>query len=146
LRQGVKKIELLADPGAGEVRIGSTYYTGETFVTAVIERLSRRYPRMTFHLVSADETDTLYRDLHERKVDFLIARQGGRLSAEKLGFEILYAPSSVVVVGSQAAHRVCRVGQRTVGVALAGRHHGPDVSGHLQRQRSRLSSRRGVRQ
>jgi DNA-binding transcriptional LysR family regulator len=102
LRQGVKKIELLADPGAGEVRIGSTYYTGETFVTAVIERLSRRYPRMTFHLVSADETDTLYRDLHERKVDFLIARQGGRLSAEKLGFEILYAPSSVVVAGSRS--------------------------------------------
>src|SRR6478736_8831269 len=42
LRQGVKRIELLADPGAGEVRIGSTYYTGETFVMAVIERLSRR--------------------------------------------------------------------------------------------------------
>ena len=41
LRQGVKKIELLADPGAGEVRIGSTIYTGETFVTAVIDRLSR---------------------------------------------------------------------------------------------------------
>jgi DNA-binding transcriptional LysR family regulator len=102
LRQGVKKIELLADPGAGEVRIGSTFYTGETFVTAVIERLSRRHPRMTFHLVASDETDKLYRDLHERKVDFLIARKGGRLSAEKLGFEILYAPSSVVVAGSRS--------------------------------------------
>jgi DNA-binding transcriptional LysR family regulator len=102
LRQGVKRIELLADPGAGEVRIGSTYYTGETFVTAVIERLSRRYPRMTFRLVAADETDRLYRDLHERKVDFLIARQGGRLSGEKLGFEMLYVPSSVVVAGSRS--------------------------------------------
>jgi len=99
LRQGVKKIELLADPGAGEVRIGSTYYTGEAFVTAVIERLFRRYPRMTFRLVTADETDRLYRDLHEHKVDFLIARKGGRLIAEKLGFEILYAPSSVIVAG-----------------------------------------------
>jgi DNA-binding transcriptional LysR family regulator len=102
LREGVKKIELLADPGAGEVRIGSTYYTGQIFVTAVIERLSRRYPRMTFRLVTADETDALYRDLHERKVDFLIARQGGRLSGEKLGFEILYAPSPVVVAGSRS--------------------------------------------
>ena len=102
LRQGVKKIELLADPGAGEVRIGSTIYTGEIFVTAVIERLSRRYPRMAFHLVTSDETDTLYRELNERNVDFLIARKGGRLSDEKLGFEILYDPSSVVVAGSRS--------------------------------------------
>src|SRR5262245_35065532 len=87
LRQGVKKIELLADPGAGEVRIGSSIYTGETFVTAIIERLSRRYPRIAFHLVTSDETDTLYRDLHERNVDMLIARKGGRLGDEEFGFE-----------------------------------------------------------
>src|SRR5262245_41545603 len=103
LRQGVKKIELLADPGAGEVRIGSTNYTGETFVTAVIERLSRRHPRMMFHLVTTeDDTDKLYRGLHERNVDFVIARQRGRLRDPKLEFAILYAPSSVVVAGSRS--------------------------------------------
>src|SRR5262249_40384867 len=59
LKRGVKSIESLADPGAGEVRIGSSRYTGETFVTAVIERLSRRYPRIVFHLVMSDETDRL---------------------------------------------------------------------------------------
>src|SRR6266446_1227032 len=46
LRQGVKKIELLADSGVGEVRIGSSHYIGEIFVSAVVKRLSRRYPRM----------------------------------------------------------------------------------------------------
>jgi DNA-binding transcriptional LysR family regulator len=102
LRQGVKKIELLADPGAGDVRIGSTIHTGETFVTAVIERLSRRYPRMVFHLVTSDETDTLYRDLHERKVDFLIARKGDRFSDQKLEFETLYDPSLIVMAGSRS--------------------------------------------
>ena len=102
LKQGVKTIELLADPGAGEVRIGSTIYTGETFVTAVIARLSRRYPRIVFHLVTSDETDTLYGDLHERNVDFLIARKGGRFSDEKLEFEILYDPSLVVIAGSRS--------------------------------------------
>jgi DNA-binding transcriptional LysR family regulator len=102
LKQGVKAIELLAEPGAGEVRIGSSIYTGETFVTAVIERLSRPYPRIVFHLVTSDETDTLYRELSERNVDFLIARKGGRLSDEKLGFEILYDPSLVVVAGSRS--------------------------------------------
>lgn len=102
LRQGVKRIELLADPGAGEVRIGSTIYTGETFVTAVIERLSRRYPRMVFHLVTYDEPDILYRELSERKIDFLIARKGGRLSDPNLGFETLYDPSLVVMAGSHS--------------------------------------------
>ena len=102
LRQGVKKIELLADPGAGEVRIGSTIYTGESFVTAVIERLSRRYPRIVFHLVTFDETNTLYRELSERNVDFLIARKGGRFSDETLGFETLYDPSLVVMAGSRS--------------------------------------------
>ncbi len=102
LKQGMKRIELLADPGAGEVRIGSTIYTGETFVTAVIERLSRRYPRIVFHLVTSDETDTLYRDLHERNVDFLIARKVGRFSDETLGFELLYDPSLVVMAGSRS--------------------------------------------
>src|SRR5262245_59283048 len=102
LEQGVKTIELLADPGAGEVRIGSTIYTGETFVIAVIERLSRHYPRITFHLATSDETDTLYRELSERNVDFLIARKGDRFSDEKLGFETLYDPSLVVVAGSRS--------------------------------------------
>jgi DNA-binding transcriptional LysR family regulator len=102
LKQGVKTIELLADPGAGEVRIGSTIYTGEVFVTAVIERLSRRYPRIAFHLVTSDETDSLYRELDERNVDFLIARKGGRFSEDRLGFEILYDPPTVVLAGSRS--------------------------------------------
>jgi DNA-binding transcriptional LysR family regulator len=55
-----------------------------------------------FHLVTSDETDTLYRDLHERSVDFLIARKGGRFSDEQLGFETLYDPSLVVMAGSRS--------------------------------------------
>jgi DNA-binding transcriptional LysR family regulator len=102
LRQGVKNIELLADPGAGEVRVGSSIYTGETFVTAVIERLSLRHPRIVFHLVTSDEPDALHRELSERNVDFLIARKGGRFGDEKFGFETLYDPPSVVVAGSRS--------------------------------------------
>src|SRR6478672_13306418 len=33
LRQGVKKVELLADPKAGEVRIGSTAFLAASFVS-----------------------------------------------------------------------------------------------------------------
>jgi DNA-binding transcriptional LysR family regulator len=103
LRQGVKKIELLADPGAGEVRIGSSPYLAEIFVSGVIKRLSQRYPRMVFHLVTSEETDTLYRELSERSIDLLITRSNVALLAdEELDFEILYDSSFVVVAGARS--------------------------------------------
>jgi DNA-binding transcriptional LysR family regulator len=101
LRQGVKKMELLADPGAGEVWIGSSPYTAEMLVATVIKRLSRRYPRIVFHLVTAEEMDTLYRDLHERKIDLLFARKADLFRDERLGFETLYDSSLRVVAGSR---------------------------------------------
>jgi DNA-binding transcriptional LysR family regulator len=101
LKQGVKNIELLADPGAGEVRIGSTSFLAEIFVSAVIKRLSRRYPRIVFHLVTADETDRLHRELSERNIDLLIARRGGLFKDEKFEFEVLYESSFVVAAGAR---------------------------------------------
>src|SRR5262249_18755095 len=71
LRQAVKNVEFLADPTAGEVRIGSSTFLAATFVSTIIKRLSQRYPRIVFHL--ATETDSLQRELSERNVDLLIA-------------------------------------------------------------------------
>ena len=51
LRQAVKNIEFLADPTAGEVRIGCNSILATSFVSAVVDRLSRRYPRIVFHVV-----------------------------------------------------------------------------------------------
>jgi DNA-binding transcriptional LysR family regulator len=101
LRQGVKNIEFLADPTAGEVRIGSIPPLAASFVSAVIDRLSRRYPRIVFHLV-ATQPDSLHRELTERNVDFLIAQRFGPLADEQLGFEILYDESYVVVAGAKS--------------------------------------------
>src|SRR4029434_8707030 len=62
LRQGVKNIEFLADPTTGQVRIGSTLTSADSFIAAVIDRLSRRYPCMDFHVVPAGQ-DMLNREL-----------------------------------------------------------------------------------
>jgi len=101
LRQGIKKLELLADPGAGEVRIGSSPYLAEIFVPVVIKRLSRRYPRIVFHLVAAEEADRLHRQLSERHIDLLIARRADRFRDENLDFEFLYDSSFAVVAGAR---------------------------------------------
>jgi DNA-binding transcriptional LysR family regulator len=102
LRQGVKKIEFLADPGAGEVRIGCSSFVAENFVSAVVKRLSRRYPRIVFHLVTADEVPTLHRELSERNVDLVTARRVAPLTGEEFGFEILYDSSFAVVAGARS--------------------------------------------
>src|SRR5262245_6534395 len=101
LRQGVKKIEFLADPEAGDGWIGSGSFVAETFVSAAINRLSRRCPRIVFHLVTA-EMDTLHRELSERNVDLVFARRIGLLTDEEFGFEILYDSSFAVVAGARS--------------------------------------------
>src|SRR5262249_35834346 len=44
LRQGVNEIEFLADPTAGEVRVGTNEVMAAGLVPAVIYRLSRQFP------------------------------------------------------------------------------------------------------
>ena len=100
LRQGVKNIEFLADPAAGEVRIGCHHFLAASFVPAVIDRLSRRYPRIVFHII-ASQTDALHRDLTERNVDLLVAWRFGPFADERLEFELLYDDPHVVVAGAQ---------------------------------------------
>jgi DNA-binding transcriptional LysR family regulator len=100
LRQAVRNIEFLADPTAGEVRIGCTPLLAASFIAAVIDRLSRRYPRMVFHLVTG-YVETLHRELSGRNVDLLIARRFGPIAAERLDFQFLFDDSSVVAAGAQ---------------------------------------------
>ena len=67
LRQGVKDIEFLSDPTVGEVRIGTTPPLAASFVFAVIDRLSRRYPRIVFRVVAEGANQATQRqNLNER--------------------------------------------------------------------------------
>ena len=99
LRQGIKDIEFLGDPTAGDVRIGSTIPLAASFVSAVIDRLSRRYPRVVFH-VATGEAVALRRDLSERRLDLLIVRKFGPFAEEQLSFETLYENPHVVAAGT----------------------------------------------
>src|SRR5215813_15314761 len=57
--QGVKDIEFLADPSAGEVRIGSGAGLAEGIVLAAINRLAGQYPRIVFHVAIAADSALL---------------------------------------------------------------------------------------
>src|SRR4030088_3215308 len=62
LKQAVNHIEFLADPTAGEVRIGTSVVIASGFAATVVDRLSRRYPRIVVHLLAAEAAMT-YRAL-----------------------------------------------------------------------------------
>jgi DNA-binding transcriptional LysR family regulator len=98
LRQGVKDIEFLADPTAGEIRIGSTVELAVSFVSAVIDRLSRRYPHIVLDVVTGSNEE-MQRALSERSVDFLIVRKRGTITDKRLSFETLYENPYVVAAG-----------------------------------------------
>ena len=97
MRQGIEEIEFLSDPTAGEVRIGATDPINAAIVAPVIDRLSRQYPRMTFHVV-AGVPGPLRQEVAARNVDFAISRFA-RPVGEEYSEEILFHDALVVVTG-----------------------------------------------
>src|SRR5262245_2990862 len=100
LRQGVQEIDFLSDPTkGGEIRIGTTDPIMAAIVSPVIDRLSRKYPQIFFHVVPGD-TATLYRDVTERHIELAICRMIGRLPDE-LAAEILFHDAVAVMAAAK---------------------------------------------
>jgi DNA-binding transcriptional LysR family regulator len=101
LRRGVKNIESLADPTAGEVRLGTIDALAATFVSVIIDRISQRHPRIAFHLIT-DDLGPLNRQLSERNVDLLIVQRFNVFPEEKVDFEVLYDASCAIAAGAKS--------------------------------------------
>jgi DNA-binding transcriptional LysR family regulator len=72
-RQGMKDIRFLADPSAGELRIGCSDAMAAGPVLPVIEQLTQQHPRLAFH-VETGPAAALLRKLTERHVELVISR------------------------------------------------------------------------
>jgi len=99
LRQGVEEIDFLADPTSGEVRIGSTDVMMSGLVPAVIDRLSRQFPRMTFKVLVASGTREQFHGLRARSVDLILGRLLDVEAEEDLDVEILLEDYLRIVAG-----------------------------------------------
>ena len=97
LKQGVQEIEFLSDPGAGELRVEASAALTEGIVTAVVDRMSRRYPRAVFHVVLAG-APALYNDLRERRAEVGVERTFGTVP-DDMDVEVLFEDPLVVVAG-----------------------------------------------
>ena len=102
LRQGMREIELLNDPEAGEVRVGSHEVMSAALLPAVIDKLSRQYPRLVFTVSQAATIPALYGDLRERRVDFIFGRMMAPVAHDDLDAEELFGDPLVIVVGARS--------------------------------------------
>ena len=102
LRQGIRDIEFLANPTAGELRIASGETVASGLLPAAIDRLTRRYPEITVHVDQADTTTLEFRDLRERKVDLVVTRMSASFVADDIDIEILFSDPHRVVVGARS--------------------------------------------
>ena len=100
LRQGVREIEFLADPTGGEVRVGCGEIMNAGLLPAVIDRLSRQYPRLVFTVTQAPGVAEQYRDLRERRVDVVFGRMMTPVEDEDLDSEILFEDPLIVVASA----------------------------------------------
>jgi DNA-binding transcriptional LysR family regulator len=96
--QGVRDIEFLADPTAGELRIGTPAGVSEGIVLAAINRLSRQYPRVVFHVAIATGS-TLLGQLRGREIELGFDPLSGPVGEEDIDVEMLYDEPLVVVAG-----------------------------------------------
>lgn len=102
LRQGIRDIEFISDPGTGEIRIGCSESL-LAFLVFVIERLSKQHPRMRFHVQQVHWPTVEFPELYSRAIDLTLARLT-RLPVqqqldEDLDADVLFDDPFLAVVG-----------------------------------------------
>jgi DNA-binding transcriptional LysR family regulator len=105
LKQGMRDIQFLSDPGTGEVSVGADMsYIAGGFMSAIIRRLSDRHPGLTVHVVETTTTAAApeFRELRDRQVDVMLGRLSNPNVADDLKVETLLDEAIVVVAGAKS--------------------------------------------
>ena len=102
LRQGMRDIEFLADPTAGEVRVASGDTLAAGLMPAVIDQLSRRHPRIVVRVIQTSAETLEFRELRERTVDLALARVAASFADADIEVERLFEDPHRVVVGARS--------------------------------------------
>jgi len=74
LRQGIRDIEFLADPTAGELTIGYTLSIGGAVLPQIVERLSDKYPRVLMQAKNLPTPAFKFPGLRDRTYDLILTR------------------------------------------------------------------------
>jgi DNA-binding transcriptional LysR family regulator len=98
LSQGVKSIEFLADPTAGEIRVAGNEYIIAGLIATAFGRLRRQYPGISIDVAPVGAISEQHRKLRERNVDLVVGRVG-QSHEEDIDTEVLFNDRVVIVAG-----------------------------------------------
>lgn len=102
LRQGLRDIEFLLDPGIGEVRVGCPEGLAAGFVPAVVDRLLQDHPGVVVHIVTAQTGTQEFHELRERNVDLMLGRLFRVVTEDDIDTEVVGRDRFFVTSGSQS--------------------------------------------
>jgi DNA-binding transcriptional LysR family regulator len=107
LSQGVKSIEFLADPTAGEIRVAGNEYIIAGLIATAFGRLRRQYPGISIDVAPVGAISEQHRKLRERNVDLVVGRVG-QSHEEDIDTEVLFNDRVVIVAGLENPWSRCR--------------------------------------
>jgi DNA-binding transcriptional LysR family regulator len=102
LKKSLGRIEFLSDPNAGQVRIGCSEAGAAGFVPAVIDRFSRRRPRVVFQIITADPVTLIERELPQRAIDLAICAVPRLRSVTEFEVAPLFEDKHVVMASKRS--------------------------------------------
>jgi DNA-binding transcriptional LysR family regulator len=106
LRQGIRHIEQLTDPTAGEVRIGCQPSIAATIIPPVITELSELYPKIDFHITLVTNPTFEFPELRNRSIDVMVTYLPGETAHNRLtddvNVEILVDDRLYLIAGAQS--------------------------------------------
>src|SRR5690242_19716020 len=104
LKQGIRTLESLADPTAGELWVGCIESIAASMLPPIIRQLLQRFPRAVVHVSRLTSPTLKLRDLCDRNLDLVLARNVKHsLTEEKeLKVEPLFDDRVAIVAGAKS--------------------------------------------
>jgi len=106
LKQGIRDIEFLADPTAGELTIGYPESIAATVLSQIVERFFEKYPRVIMRTDIVPSPEFKFPGLRDRTHDLILARmplpRPADYLVDDLNVEILFDDPLVVVAGKHS--------------------------------------------
>jgi len=99
LRQGLRELEFIANPSAGEVRIGCPEITMAGLLPYIAQTFSGQYPGVNLHVALANTGSLQFKELRERSLDLVIGRLPKQFSEDDLEAEVLFDEPFLAVAG-----------------------------------------------
>jgi len=101
LKQCVKDLEYLSDPGSGELRIAGAEPMVAGLIPHIIDQISRRFPRIAYHVTQGAADASQLRELRARNVDLYVGRLPRSFTEQDFDVEILFDEPLLIVAGTQ---------------------------------------------